>query len=82
MNVDFESVKLSVDPSEAIDLYYAMKREIEHFIETHWKNCPDSFERGSAQKLDLLRQLSRVIGQEDFATTLAGFRAKLKKDRQ
>jgi hypothetical protein len=74
MKIEFEQVAMQINNEEAIDLYYALKREIERSIKEHWINYPLEFEKQSASKLHMLRQLHRIIDHEPFEETLKGFK--------
>jgi hypothetical protein len=64
MNAKFPTTVLELNDTEAIDLYYALKREIERTIREHWVNHPDSYEKNEARRLHMLEQLSRSVGHD------------------
>jgi hypothetical protein len=64
MKTSFPTTTIELSPEEAIDLYYALKRQIEHTIETHWVNYPDSYDKSEARRLHMLVQLHRSVGHD------------------
>ena len=64
MNISFEKLTIEITEYEARDIYSALKRGLEHTIEEHWKNYPDSFERNESSRLHMMTTLGRALGYE------------------
>lgn len=65
MKTHFPVTVIELSPEEAIEVYYALRRQLEHTIETHWVNHPDSYERSESMRLHLISQLHRSVGHDD-----------------
>lgn len=64
MNISFPKTVIELSPEEAIDLYYDVKRGLQHTIDTHWVNHPDSYELNEHRRLHILTQLHRAVGHD------------------
>lgn len=78
MNLDFDQITLTIDKHEATLLYRALRNDVKTSLDAMGGNVPDRWEANCRHVLDMLRQLSRITGQ-DFAETLQEFRCRARK---
>ena len=76
MNISFDTLQISVNRSECIDLYSALLHNLERSIDEHWKNHPDAYEKNTAQERAMMRELGKFVGR-DYAREEKDLQARL-----
>lgn len=77
MNVEIKRASFEVSQEEAIDLFYALRRDLEHTIDTHWCYHPGVYSQQSNAKLQMMRELSRMFGYDQYHATVADLNIRL-----
>ena len=58
MNISYNRIELSITQQEAVTIYYALKRDIERAIKSHWVNHPHAYCQHELPALDMMRTLA------------------------
>jgi len=77
MYVGIDSATIKVDGDEIRELYNSLVRRVEHTIDTHWIQYPDSFNQYEQLSLQLIRSLAGYTGQ-DASEVIQGLEDRLK----
>lgn len=79
MNVTIKRATFEITDEEAIDLFHALKRDLEYTIDTHWNRHPGVYSKQAASRLHMMRELSRLMHSEMYPSTLADLNLRLER---
>jgi hypothetical protein len=64
MQVIVDNMEARISWTEAVDIYRSLRTAIDYTIQTHWKNHPESFPHSESSRLNMMRSLAGVTGQD------------------
>lgn len=75
-------LEIELTRNEAVELFYALKERIENAIKRHWITYPDSFLDMQSVSLQMLKELSKIVGFSYETEILPGLMSMLKKPKE
>lgn len=70
---------MEISDDEACDLFHAIKRDLEYTIDSHWVMHPGVYSQQAASRLHMMRELSRLMHSEAYASTMVDLNLRLER---